>query len=268
MYVIDTHCHVYPDAIAEKAAGATDKFYQGHSCRDGKVRTLLEEDRKGGIDYTVLCSVATTPHQVHSINRFIAGTVAAYPERFSGFGALHPDSADPRGDVEEILSLKLKGVKLHPDIQGFAINDPHCRWMYELCQEAQLPILFHAGDPRYHFSNPEQLLPVLREFPQLTVIGAHFGAYQNWGPEVEKLYGMPNLYVDCSSTMFAVTPQRFVEMVHGFGADRVFFGTDYPMWSPGEELQRFLTLPLTEEEQRLILCDNARRVLGVGGEAL
>ena len=41
----------------------------------------------------------------------------------------------------------------------------------------------------------------------------------------------------------------------------VFFGTDYPMWEPSEELDRFFRLPLTEEEQELILHKNAERLL-------
>ena len=45
-------------------------------------------------------------------------------------------------------------------------------------------------------------------------------------------------------------------VIRRYGAQRVFFGTDYPMWSPEGELERFLRLPLTSAEQERILSCN------------
>ena len=103
-----------------------------------------------------------------------------HPGRFIGVGTLHPDSADIKGDIEHLVSLGLKGVKLHPDIQGFKIDDYRCLKIYELCEENRLPILMHTGDSRYDYSNPNRLLPVLKIYTELTVIGAHFGGWSIW----------------------------------------------------------------------------------------
>ena len=70
-------------------------------------------------------------------------------------------------------------MKLHPDIQGFRLDDPRCFALAEQC-EGVLPLLLHTGDSRYDFSNPNRLIPLLRRFPRLTVIGAHFGGYTIW----------------------------------------------------------------------------------------
>ena len=259
--IIDTHCHVYPPAIAAKATHATAAFFDASSREDGLAETLLQENQEAGICHSVICSVATTPHQVHSVNRFLAETAAMHPDRLTGFGSLHPDSPDVAADWEEAKALGLRGIKIHPDIQGFALNDRRCYPIYELCQ-GRMPILFHTGDPRYAYSNPPQLKPVLRDFPGLTVIAAHFGAYQNWQYAPE-LFGYANLYVDCSSSLFGMSRQQAVELIRGFGAERVLFGTDYPMWNPAEEVQKFLALPLSEEERRRILGENAAALLGL-----
>lgn len=171
--IIDAHCHIYPDAIARKAAASTGNFYDGlpATC-DGTLGTLLQEGRQAGIDHFVVQSVATKPEQVHSINEFIAKEVAAFPQKLTGLGTLHPDSKDMAGDIAHALELGLKGIKLHPDIQHFPLDDPRCRIIYESCQ-GKIPILLHTGDKRFDFSNPNRLLPVLRDFPGLTVIGAH-----------------------------------------------------------------------------------------------
>ena len=54
-----------------------------------------------------------------------------------------------------------------------------------------------------------------------------------------------------------------MEMIQRYGTDRVLYGTDYPMWSPQAEMERFLTLPLTDEEKKLILSENAKKVYNI-----
>lgn len=261
--VIDAHCHIYPDKIAVKAAGATDKFYDVHSFADGTVGMLQREGAKAGIDHFVVQSVATTPKQVSSINRFIAGSVANSAGRLTGLGTLHPESDDLQRDVEEIIALGLHGVKLHPDIQGFKIDDWRCLKIYELCEKAKLPILMHTGDSRYDNSNPNRLLPVLDIYTDLTVIGAHFGGWSLWEEASKQLCGIPNLYVDCSSSFYWLPDDKVKEIIERYGTDRVLFGTDYPMWSPSEELRRFLSLGYSDEVSRQILSENAVKVFHI-----
>ncbi len=264
--IIDAHCHVYPDAIAEKAARATDAFYGVIGKHNGTLSELMAANERAGVCHSLICSVATTAHQVHSANKFIAGIVEKDPVHFSGFGTLYPDCPDVEADLDEAIAFGLKGIKIHPDIQKFAIDDPLCREICWLCEKKGMPMLFHTGDPRYNYSNPQQLLPILRDYPDLVVIGAHFGGYQNWDEAVQQLYGHPNFYVDCSSALFALSPMKARELIDGFGVDHVFFGTDYPMWDPKKEVEKFMALELTEEERQLILAGNAQRVLKVGVE--
>lgn len=259
-HIIDAHCHVYPDKIAHKAAGAIVKFYNVSSFGDGTVGMLVEEGEKAGIDRFIVQSVATTPKQVASINEFIADTVSGSNGKLVGLGTLHPDSENMEADVQSILDLGLHGVKLHPDIQGFKIDDYRCLKIYELCEKAGLPILMHTGDYRYDNSNPNRLIPILEIYTNLTVIGAHLGGWSIWEEASKKLAHIPNLYVDCSSSMTWLGKEKTVEIIHRYGADRVLFGTDYPMWSPQEEVGRFMALGLTDEENKKILSENAIKV--------
>ena len=131
--IIDAHCHIYPDKIAQKASDSTGNFYQIPSLLDGKISTLLEHGKKAGIEHFIVQSVATTPKQVSSINNFIAQSVADSKGKFTGLGTLHPDSDNIEADFNEIIELGLKGVKLHPDIQKFKIDDYRMLKIYELC---------------------------------------------------------------------------------------------------------------------------------------
>jgi len=264
-FIIDAHCHIYPEKIAARAVAGTDKFYENHckpSTGTGTVPNLLERGVADGIDRFIVQSVATTPKQVKSINEFIAAEVAAHSDRLTGLGTLHPDSEDIAGDIEHLIELGLRGVKLHPDIQAFKIDDYRCLKIYELC-EGRLPILMHTGDYRYDYSNPNRLIPVLEIYRDLTVIGAHMGGWSIWDDASRKLCDFPNLYVDCSSSFPFLEKEQAVEIMRRYGEDRVLFGTDYPMWTPGDELDYFFDLTLTEVEQRKILGENAARLFGI-----
>ncbi len=259
-FVIDSHCHIYPEKIAAKAVAGTDKFYDTVAACLGTPADLLSVNEQAGVDHSIVQSVATTPKQVQSINEFIAATVNAAPERLTGLGTLHPNSDDLRGDVEHLISLGLKGVKLHPDIQNFKVDDYRCLKIYELCEEFGLPILMHTGDKRYDNSNPNRLIPILEIYDKLVIIGAHFGGWSIWEEASHVLCDIPNLYVDCSSSMPWISDEKTVEIIRRYGAQRVLFGTDYPMWSPVKELDRFMTLQLTDEEKRIILSENVKKV--------
>ncbi len=259
-FAIDAHCHIYPEKIAAKAVAGTDAFYGTVSHGSGIVENMVAEGEKAGIDCFLVQSVATTTKQVASINEFIAREVEKYDGKLTGLGTLHPDSADLRGDVAHLMSLGLHGVKLHPDIQNFKIDDYRCLKIYELCEENGLPILFHTGDSRYDNSNPNRLCPILDIYTGLTVVAAHFGGYSIWEEAAEKLKGRENLYVDCSSSFAFLPDDKIVKLIKTYGSDRVLFATDYPMWSAEAEVKRFLSFGFSDEDYTKMFAENAKKV--------
>jgi len=262
MMVIDVHAHIFPDAIAEKASVSIAKFYDIPVKQGGSVDALLRLGDEAGIDKFVVHSVATTPAHVQSVLKFITASVKAHPDRFIGFGSLHPDMENAEEAVRQMMDAGLRGVKLHPDIQRFKLDDYRCLKIYELC-EGRLPILAHTGDYRYDFSNPNRLMPILRIYQNLTVIGAHMGGWSIQDEASRKLCDFPNLYVDCSSSFYNLEPALAREIMLRYGPDRVLFATDYPMWEPTEELEYFFSLGFSEEENRKMLSENAIRLFGL-----
>lgn len=258
--IIDAHTHIFPDKIAARAADGISSFYNMRVRFDGTVASLLETNRKAGVDMALVQSVATVPEQVHNINDFISQQVRFHPDKLIGFGALHPDFPDIEAETERIISLGLRGIKLHSDFQQFNIDDPRAFPIYEAAQ-GRLPILFHCGDNRYDYSSPRRLFNVMERFPELTIIGAHLAGWTKWD-EAASLFQGSNIYADLSSSLYAMTPEHAAELIRKLGTKRVFFGTDYPMWDAAEELERFRKLPLTPEEQEDILSGNVLRMLG------
>lgn len=262
MNIIDIHTHIFPEKIAKKASHAVGVFYDIPMRHDGSVGTALKELDRAGIGRFAAHSVATTPAQVKSINRFILETRDLHPERVIPFAALHPDAEDIPGIVAEAIAGGFKGIKIHPDIQGFQIDsEKSLRMLSEV--EGKLPVLIHTGDRRYDFSGPERMIRVLDALPNITVICAHLGGYGQWEDAARLLPGRENVYIDTSSSLYAVPAKRAAEIIRQFGVERTLFGTDYPMWSPEEEVRRLEHLPLTDGEKELIYHKNAERLLGL-----
>lgn len=259
-YVIDAHAHIYPDKIAAIAVHHTDDFYHENSYSKGTVEDLLTANETNRIDKFVVQSVATTPKQVKSINEFIANSVNANKDRFVGLGTVHPESTDAKGDMAHLIELGLKGIKIHPDIQNFDMDDKGYIKFYELCEEYSIPVLMHTGDNRYDHSNPNRLIPLLKNFPNLTIVGAHFGGWSIWEEACDKLNGINNFYVDCSSSFHYLSLKTAKKLILKYGTDRVLFGTDYPMWNAEDEINKLLAMNLKDKDYKNIFSENAKRV--------
>ncbi|MCR4688829.1 MAG: amidohydrolase family protein [Saccharofermentans sp.] len=283
MRIIDAHCHIYPEKIASKAIDGISSFYglaggetpsdemalklkqAGFSVTNkGTVEDLIAKETKSGVTHFLCHSVATDPSQVRSINEFISSAVAKYPGMITGFGSLNPYSEDIRGDLEHLVELGLKGVKLHPDTQRFVLDSDMSVDMCHMIADLGLTVLVHCGDYRYDYSNPDRVASFLKKVPELTVIGAHFGGWSKWQQAFELLPGISDkFYVDLSSSLYALSPESAKLMIRKYGADKVLFGTDYPMWDIAPELRRMTKLGLSKEEKELIYHANAERLLGL-----
>lgn len=261
--IYNAHSHIYPEKIADKAVVSIGNFYD--IPMDVPVATsemLLSDGEPFGIKKYLVCSAATDPSQVESINSFIISECKKHPQ-FIGFGTLHAHyEGGFEREVDRIIEGGLRGVKLHTDFQKFNIDDKEALEMYSAL-EGKLPVLFHMGDKRYDYSAPERLASVMKQFPDLVVFAAHLGGYNAWERARKHLYGLPNIYYDCSSSLFALSPQEAAQLIREAGVDRVMFGTDFPMWSTESELLRFEALPLTEEERVKILSLNFKRYFGI-----
>jgi len=259
--VINSHCHIYPEKIASKAVEGIKNFYDLNMSLNGRTDDLIKDGSKVGVVHYLVHSVATTPKQVKSINEFISYEVKSHNGLFTGFGTLHPDSDDIEGDFNYLCDLGLKGVKLHPDFQLFALNEKKAFDLGEVIAAGDVPLLIHCGDFRYNYSNPEQLIPFLDNFPELTVIGAHFAGWSMWEDATRQLAGRENLYVDLSSSLYALSAETANELIHAYGTDKVLWGTDYPMWDSVSEMEYFNRIDLTDEERSMILYENAAKLL-------
>ncbi|HZD42120.1 MAG TPA: amidohydrolase family protein, partial [Terriglobales bacterium] len=110
---------------------------------------------------------------------------------------------------------------------------------------------------------------IMERHPKLKVYVSHTGGalpYQSGrmdkNSKAAKLPHPPSEYL---KRMYADTVQPHVLgmkcAIDYYGVDHVMYGDDYPCWNPESALEIFAELGLAEDDQKKILCDNARRVL-------
>ena len=261
MKVADFHAHIFPDKLADKAAGSIGDFYGVQIARTASVDVLVAEEQAAGITRCVVSNSAVTPKQVHNINNFISEAITAHPN-FIGFGSIFPGMDGFEEELDRMLELGLRGVKIHPDFQKLPIDDPSGIETYRSIARRGLPVLMHMGDNRYDFSSPERLTNLIRQVPDLIVIAAHFGGWNAWDRSLA--HPQPeNVFYDTSSTTPMIPHDMVMRMFETFGPERFLFGTDFPMWSPEEMVRQFLTYDLGDSLRERILYGNFMRLFGL-----
>ena len=99
-------------------------------------------------------------------------------------------------------------------------------------------------------------------FPHAYFVAGHSGNTPEGRAEaIAAALACPNVYLETCSTYR--TPGAIEELVAGAGANRVLYGSDQPLMDPRPQIGKIITADIPEDAKRLIVGDNARRLLGI-----
>ncbi|MGH8069425.1 MAG: amidohydrolase family protein [Candidatus Entotheonellia bacterium] len=198
-----------------------------------------------------------------------------YPELlpFINLDPVLMDAVTIRQKVREAVVNGARGIVLLPGLHGFYGNDRRVWPIYEMAQSFQLPILTQTGDAgslppggRGHWGRPRYFGDVAVSFPKLRLILGHLGkGYESEIAVLTRRY--PNVYTETSMRLSGLdeagkwTPAEAVTWFRLIGIDRILLGTKWPLFDSQQDIGTVRKLPLTPEERRKILGENAKRVL-------
>ena len=143
--IIDFHTHAYPDKIADKGVQYIGDFYDLPMYGKGTIAHLKQVEREAGVTYTVVLGVAVRPDLVHSINNWL---LSVLDDELIGFGTIHAAYEDNTGEIARFLAEGCRGVKIHPDMQEYFIDDPRLDPAYDYLSQVEVPLMVHLGDAR------------------------------------------------------------------------------------------------------------------------
>jgi predicted TIM-barrel fold metal-dependent hydrolase len=260
--IVDAHCHVWPDHIAPKVLAARPV---GMDARfDGTVGGLIATMDDAGIDMALALGIANQPQHVARTNEFIGSVDRS---RLVPFGTVHPGLSDEE-NLRHLKDNGLAGVKLHPLFQDLTLGDPRVIALMTALAEAGVTVVTHVGaggdDAANERGGPHQLRRLVDAVPELNVVAFHFGGYHLLD-EAEKLVVGSDVWLETSwpPTLSDLDPSRVRALIERHGADRVVFGSDWPMTDPAAEIAAVRALGLSAEDEAAVLGDNLARLVGL-----
>lgn len=263
MGIIDFHTHAFPDEIAERAIDILQREGGIKARLDGKVSSLLLSMDKNGIEKSVVCSIATKPSQFDSI---LSWSRRIKSERIIPFPSFHPDDNNFRDRILAIKEEGFLGIKFHPYYQDFDIDEERLFPIYEEIVKRGLIVVMHTGFdfafPRIRKADPLKIMRLKERYPELRLITTHLGSWDDWD-EVERYLIGKDIYMEISFSLDLLSTERARDIILRHPSTHVLFGTDSPWTDQGETLSLLKGLDLGQEMERMILRENALRLLGL-----
>ena len=278
--VIDFHTHIVPQRIKENrqdyiyADSNFGAIYSGSKVKLATAEELIAAMDKDGVDISVVLNYGwSTQSLCTEINDYILESIARYPKRLVGFCSVVPseDEAVLR-EVERCIKGGVKGIgELRLDIQSKSRNwHEMIRPIVDIIIRNNLIMLIHASEPvgrQYSgkgVATPDMLYGLITAFPDLKLVCAHWGGglpFYALMPEVKG--ALKNVYFDTAASPLLYTPQVYSHVVELVGADKILFGSDYPLIPQRRFLKEITALDLPEATKKKILAGNAKKLLGI-----
>lgn len=275
--IIDTHTHIFPPAIrdgreAYLARDATFReLYTNPKAQVATAEELLASMDAHGIDHAVACGFAWSEADVmRAHNDYLLEAAAASNGRIIPFCNVLPGADGARKEMERFAAKGARGLgELRPANQGYRLIDSSEADLLAWAGDAfDLALLFHASEPLGHVypgkggSSIEELGRFIADFPGVTVIAAHWGGglpFFALMPEVRETFA--SVYFDTAATGLLYAPDVFPRAIDLVGANRILFGSDWPLVAHERALRDVREAPIDEAARAAILGGNARKLL-------
>jgi len=188
-------------------------------------------------------------------------------DRFVPFASVHPRDAGWRDKLRGFAARGARGVKLHPEMQRFAPDDPEAMQIYAECERLGLPVIFHAGRSGIE---PESIrpyalirhyVPAISAYPRVQFLLGHAGA-RDVADAVTAAQQYPNVWLEIACQ----GATQLSEILATVGPERVLFGSDWPFYPLAPTLAKVLLVTEKSPSARAaILRENAARVFQIAG---
>lgn len=262
--IIDFHTHTFPDKVAPKIIAYLSEKGGIPAHTEGTLSALRSSQKRAGIDYSVILPVATTLHQVESINRLAANENGKDGIIYAG--AVHPDCENIEEVLDGVKRAGLFGIKIHPDYQGAYFDDERYIKIMAEAAKRNLITVTHAGvDVGYTndvHCTPDMVLNVLNKLKGLIdgkLVLAHMGGCDLAAEVEKKLVGKP-VYFDTAFVLDRY-PDGVKRLIKAHGADNILFATDSPWADQTDFVKRLKEYGLSPADEEKIFSLNAQKLL-------
>ena len=277
--IIDFHTHLFSDDTRQNR----EKYFDGESAfqllyDSPKSKIVSAEETisamdEDGVDVSVVFGFPwKNIDTARQNNDAVAEAVSRHPGRLVGFGCLDPAARDAEKEAERCLDNGLSGIgelafyESGIDEQALDRLSP----VMDLCRERKAPVMIHTNEPvghHYPGKTPNTLAEIYRlvkRFAENRIVLAHWGAglffYALLKKEVAD--ALKRVWVDTAASPFLYRPEIYRLAAQIFGAEKLLFGTDFPLLRAKRYLAEIESAGLSDEDRKKLLGENARRLIG------
>lgn len=276
--IIDIHTHIFPKRVRQHRETyfnhepAFSQLYSSPRSRMVGADELVAAMDQNKVDKAVTFGFPWRDGDTaRRHNDYILEAVSRHPERLIGFGCLDPMDTNAAAEAQRCLASGLAGIG---ELAFYDSDfDERCITGLEpimnLCRQYDCPVMVHTNEPvghHYPGKAPNTLLGIYRfiqHFPDNRIILAHWGGgiffYGLLKKETARV--LANVWFDTAASPYLYRPAVYQAAVSIVGAEKVLFGTDYPLISPARYLKEIDQAGLTPEQKSRIVHTNAAALL-------
>jgi uncharacterized protein len=293
MRIVDSHVHFYPEEVSADPVKWGNEYREpwwiscvapvGRRSIQGWATSavLLRDMDRAGIEKCVLQGWYWENQETCDLqNRWLSDLITEYPDRLLAFAAVQPRAKQAALDsLERALDAGFCGIgELFPQVQGFACDDTYFGRILQIAADRRAPVNLHVTDPvapttAATRSTPlENFIRLAKDFPTTKLVLAHWGGgLPFYELNLQLHQALRNVNYDSAASSLLYEKRVFRQVIDLVGADRVLYGSDYPLLLyPREQrepdFKRFLnevvTAGLSFEEQEKVLGENLLRLVG------
>ena len=274
-HLVDAHVHIFPPEMVrarETYLERDERFralYSSPKARLATAEDVIAHMDESGIELSIVFSFAFKDQGLcREVNDYVLEVVQAYPGRMAGLACVSPRAEGARAELERCLDAGMRGCGELTPASGDETEIASLAAIAGCLRERGLPLLVHCSEPVGHEYagkgrfTPEACVKLARAYPGLTLIFSHLGGglfLYELMPEVRA--SLTYALYDTAAVPFLYDPFVYKVAVSVTGAERLLYGTDYPLLLAKRYRQGLRTLP--RRQRAAVSGGNARRVFGL-----
>jgi uncharacterized protein len=280
---IDAHVHLFPPEFIERRDDLIARdpwFAEAFASPRSKMiteETLLASMDRAGFAMSIAVGWPWLDQGLcREHNAYLADVGRKHHERIAWLGIVNPALFDAPATIEHAIKDGARGIgEVNADAQRFDWADPGTvAYALETIQGLDVPLLVHTSEPVGHSypgkgrATPERLVTTLGAFPDVRFVMAHWGGGLPFYELMPEIRGIArNVVYDTAASTYLYDFSIFPALERVIGADRILFGSDFPVLAQKRFLNRVLESGVDDAALPAILAGNARRFFGLGEES-
>ncbi|MFX0204307.1 MAG: amidohydrolase family protein [Candidatus Hodarchaeota archaeon] len=217
-------------------------------------KEYIELMDKFGIQKAAIMSTKQTG-DLTKVNEEIAQWARQYPKRFIGCAIMYPGGPNAPDELERLVKLGIRYLKLHPYAQNYLPYLPFVHPLMERAIKLKIPVVIHSGTPPT--STPLQIAMLADYFPEATIVMAHMGISATWAADARFAAKKHDNIILETSDIPAV---RVKTAYNALGPERIIYGSDLPYSILEWDVQKIKSLHLPKRDEEMIMWENANKL--------